>query len=41
MIDLIIPAYNSEDTIARALGSVVAQTKPRKTRGRPHQSGFF
>ena len=27
MIDLIIPAYNSEDTIARALGSVVAQTK--------------
>lgn len=30
MIDLIIPAYNAEDTIARALGSVVAQTKPRK-----------
>ena len=30
MIDLIIPAYNAEDTIGRALGSVVAQTKPRK-----------
>ena len=30
MIDLIIPAYNAEDTIGRALGSVVAQTRPRK-----------
>lgn len=30
MIDLIIPTYNSEDTIERALGSVAAQTRGRK-----------
>lgn len=30
MIDLIIPAYNAEDTIGRALASVAAQTKQRK-----------
>lgn len=30
MIDLIIPAYNAEETIGRALGSVVAQTRQRK-----------
>lgn len=30
MIDLIIPAYNAEDTIGRALGSILAQTRPRK-----------
>lgn len=30
MINLIIPMYNSEETIARALGSVVAQTRKNK-----------
>ena len=30
MIDLIIPAYNAENTIGRALASIVAQTRPRK-----------
>ena len=30
MIDLIIPVYNGEETIGRALGSVVAQTRSRK-----------
>ena len=30
MIDVIIPAYNAEDTIGRALASLVAQTRPRK-----------
>jgi glycosyltransferase involved in cell wall biosynthesis len=30
MIDLIIPAYNAEDTIGRALGSIMGQTKSRK-----------
>ena len=30
MIDLIIPTYNAEDTIGRALASIAAQTKQRK-----------
>lgn len=30
MIDLIIPMYNAEDTIARCLGSLIGQTKSRK-----------
>ena len=30
MIDLIIPTYNNEETIGRALASIVAQTRPRK-----------
>ena len=30
MIDLIIPAYNNEDTIGRTLASILAQTRPRK-----------
>ena len=30
MIDVIIPAYNAEKTIGRALASILAQTRPRK-----------
>ena len=30
MLDIIIPAYNCRDTLPRALGSIVAQTKKEK-----------